>query len=39
VATQTLLSNEASVVLRTDAGDQAIFSLHGAQLLSWRPAA
>jgi glucose-6-phosphate 1-epimerase len=26
------------IVLRTDAGDTASISLHGAQLLSWRPA-
>jgi glucose-6-phosphate 1-epimerase len=30
--------SEALVVLRTSAGDEAAFSLHGAQLLSWRPA-
>ena len=30
--------DDTLVVLRTDAGDEAAVSLHGGQLLSWRPA-
>ncbi len=34
----TTAGEDALVVLRTDAGDSALVSLHGAQLLSWVPA-
>lgn len=38
MSTQTESSEDALVALRTSAGDTAIVSLHGAQLLSWVPA-
>ncbi|GAB3768672.1 D-hexose-6-phosphate mutarotase [Ramlibacter monticola] len=38
MGTQSAGTDRALVALRNAAGDQAIFSLHGAQLLSWKPA-